>query len=200
MTVHTSFLMVFKRSPVSSKRLASMKSLYLSIGRGQQWALFKSDTKQKLKWVYKEAELYIPSVKRGSGSFLKKDFRRLLMTFRSFHLCKQTVLILFWTLQILCLSNFSPHLLSSVYNHAFVELFLKRRHHDIVPRHSVYASIFQTHLFHQTTTSLHNLWNKLQKQTHNKMLHIVLIFSFFLLSHSHFSTQLTFIITSHLLL
>lgn len=28
-----------------------------------------------------------PSVKRGSGSFRKKDFKRLLMTFRSCHRC-----------------------------------------------------------------------------------------------------------------
>lgn len=29
-----------------------------------------------------------PSVKRGSGSFRKKDFKRLLMTFRSCHRCR----------------------------------------------------------------------------------------------------------------
>ena len=29
----------------------------------------------------------LPSVNKGSGSFLKKDFSRLLMTFKSCHLC-----------------------------------------------------------------------------------------------------------------
>lgn len=33
---------------------------------------------------------FLPSVNRGSGSFLKKDFSKLLMTLRSCHLCKNS--------------------------------------------------------------------------------------------------------------
>lgn len=94
----TSFFMVFSRSSASSIRLASMKSLYLSgNAAGTKSKNYISPDLSRLQLslfmrLCTENQRYLvsPSVKSGSGSFRKKDFSRLLMTFRSCHLCAGT--------------------------------------------------------------------------------------------------------------
>lgn len=102
--------MVFSLSSASSIRFASMKSLYLSGDAGgpkvrKQWkripAMQPHATRKGWEsvWIHHSMMLHstenklimvTPSVNRGSGSFRKKDFSRLLMTFRSCHLCRDT--------------------------------------------------------------------------------------------------------------
>lgn len=124
---HTSFFMVFSLSSASSIRLASMKSLYLSVIT-MKWNISvrsfpHADNRQKNNcfrnnlfffcnsnypvsallsyhsllyplWFMHHLTINkwmdAPSVKTGSGSFRKKDLSRLLITFRSCHLCGDT--------------------------------------------------------------------------------------------------------------
>ena len=87
--------MVFSLSDALSMRLASMKSLYLSIKslkilKHTQWFdmnAWHCEVCEVCVWLLVLTCLDSPLVKSGSGSFLKKDLSKLLTTLRSCHFC-----------------------------------------------------------------------------------------------------------------
>lgn len=136
--------------------------------------------------------LVLPFVNRGSGSFLKKDFNKLLMTLRSRHFCRvdQGSFRLMQFLQyesitvqrccqgsgaLYCATWLSvTHVFLDVdVIHAFaVELLLHAGDGSVVPRDPVDSCVLQTSLLHNLAAHLHderNILHKLHKKTKKKI-------------------------------
>ena len=131
------------------------------------------------QWWYKIS----PFVNRGSGSFRKKDFSKLLMTFRSRHFCREVRDCWSITLKqssqhksvtvkrccqrsgtLYCAAKLSvTHVFLDVdVIHAFtVELLLHAGDGSVVPRDSVDSCVLQTSLLHHITANFHDQRNKL---------------------------------------
>lgn len=127
--------------------------------------------------------LVLPFVNRGSGSFLKKDFNKLLMTLRSRHFCRvdQGSFRLMQFLQyesitvqrccqgsgaLYCATWLSvTHVFLDVdVIHAFaVELLLHAGDGSVVPRDPVDSCVLQASLLHNLAAHLHNERNILHK-------------------------------------
>lgn len=136
--------------------------------------------------------LVLPFVNRGSGSFLKKDFNKLLMTLRSRHFCRvdQGSFRLMQFLQyesitvqrccqgsgaLYCATWLSvTHVFLDVdVIHAFaVELLLHAGDGSVVPRDPVDSCVLQTSLLHNLAAHLHderNILHKLHKKKKKKI-------------------------------
>lgn len=127
--------------------------------------------------------LVLPFVNRGSGSFLKKDFNKLLMTLRSRHFCRvdqgsfrlmQFLQYKSITVQRCCQGSGAlycatwlsvTHIFLDVdVIHAFaVELLLHVGDGSVVPRDPVDSCVLQTSLLHNFAAHLHNERNILHK-------------------------------------
>lgn len=127
--------------------------------------------------------LVLPFVNRGSGSFLKKDFNKLLMTLRSRHFCRvdqgsfrlmQFLQYESITVQRCCQGSgalYSATWLSVTHVfldvdviHAFaVELLLHAGDGSVVPRDPVDSCVLQASLLHNLAAHLHNERNILHK-------------------------------------
>lgn len=107
-----------------------------------------------------------PLVNSGSGSFLKKDLSKLLMTFRSLHFCNSTRGKCDHLEESLVWPTPSPptHVVMDVdVVHALVvELLLHVGDGGVVPRDPVDARVLQPPLLHQFAADFHNQRNKLK--------------------------------------
>lgn len=131
--------------------------------------------------------LVLPFVNKGSGSFLKKDFNKLLMTLRSRHFCRvdqgsfrlmQFLQYKSITVQRCCQGSDAlycaawlsvTHVFLDVdVIHAFaVELLLHVGDGSVVPRDPVDSCVLQTSLLHNLAAHLHderNILHKLHKK------------------------------------
>lgn len=82
----TSLLSSFKRSTESSVLLASINLSYFSESRTEK--RHNLVQAQKQNYFYTLTFIILPFVNRGSGSFRKNDFNKLLITLMSLHFCK----------------------------------------------------------------------------------------------------------------
>lgn len=88
----TSLFSSFNLSTESSILLASINSAYFSVNTTGGLYLVQlriSILLQPLHLYCQCIYMISPFVKRGSGSFRKKDLSKLLMTFRSCHFCRE---------------------------------------------------------------------------------------------------------------